>query len=57
MTSGFLLALVRAGAVVGGWTIVVGFSATYLSLAYRFFVGGRDRLDDGTVDTLKEQFS
>lgn len=57
LTSGFPLAPLRAGALVAGWMIVVGLGATYHSLAYRFFVEGRDRLDGGMIDTLKEQFS
>jgi len=49
--------LVRAAVVVGGWIALVGLAATYLSLAYRFFVQGRDQLDDASVDQLREHFS
>jgi hypothetical protein len=49
--------LLRAAVVVGSWFVLVGLASTYLSLAYRFFVQGRDRLDDGTVEQLREQFS
>jgi hypothetical protein len=49
--------LLRAAVVVGSWFVLVGLAATYLSLAYRFFVQGRDRLDDATVDQLREHFS
>jgi len=49
--------LVRAAVVVVGWIALVGLAATYLSLAYRFFVQGRDQLDDASVDQLREHFS
>lgn len=48
---------VHAALVIASWLFMVGLGATYLALAYRFFVQGRDRLDDGTLEALKEQFS
>jgi hypothetical protein len=49
--------LLRTAVVVGSWFLLVGLAATYLSLAYRFFVQGRDRLDDATADQLRQHFS
>lgn len=38
------------------WFFGVGLTTTYLSLAYRFFVQKRDRLESGDLDSLREAF-
>lgn len=53
---GWAFGAVRIALTILLWFFVVALATTYLSLAYRFFVQKRDRLESGDLDSLREAF-